>query len=422
MCFSFQRTTVLVCSSGETGRSLLFSGRKNLSREVGRERSMLINKNEPFIPGDCPLSDGQWQCILPAGHKDDHVLGNKFNFRQSKTVPQSADSALCTNTWTNLRCDKPLDHEGPCHMTYDFDYVEPIGPKIQSVEDTRMTPIALPASTEDANHAFPFTLDDLDYWVIKRKDGIVAKYVVQDEATYNKNNPPKVGTVQRYPAASGSQTVTPFTHFSDICKHPGEDAIWKGDKIQIHICNAVGMRDNWKKFDTVIDCGHILNMEAIATNRLLRGTDWLVDELVQFGYDYIPNILRIDWEDREAPLLDPAFWPALVKNLEGKVATACQGGHGRSGTSLVCMLMVLAPDYTPYDAICHLRALHCGRAIESKVQHEYIDEVGVYLKREKNAAEVSGVKDFKAAFMKIDRESAKPYQEALKNQPAKGKK
>ena len=84
------------------------------------------------------------------------------------------------------------------------------------------------------------------------------------------------------------------------------------------------------------------------------------------------------------------------------------------------MLMVLAPDYTPYDAICHLRALHCGRAIESKAQHDYLGEVGEFLKRENDIAKVGEVKDFRAAFLALKKESAKPYQAAL--QAAKGKK
>lgn len=373
------------------------------------------------LDGDCDRAEGQWQCILPYNHKGDHVLGNKFNFRQSRTVPQDEvveKQPQCPNKWTNLRCTKHEGHEGECFMQYDFDYVE--FAESRQEERKKMTPIALPAPTDSVSDSFPFTLDDLDYWVVKRKDGIVAKYVVVNEKEYNDKHPQKIGEVRNYPSSAASAPYV--SHFSDICKHPGEDVIWEGKNLAskpadlaLHILNAPGMRDNWKKFDTVIDCGHILNLEGIGAARLLRGSEWLVDSLEQYGYDYVPNILRIDWDDREAPLLDPAFWPALVKMLVGKTAIACQGGHGRSGTGLVCMMLALTPDYTPYDAVCHLRAMHCGRAIESKTQHEYIDEVGKFLGRTTNVGLVSGVKDFKAAFLKIDKASAKPYQERLRN-------
>ena len=361
------------------------------------------------LPGDCPKADKDWVCILPDGHSGDHVLGNKYNFRESRTVPRSQDE-ICDHTWTNLRCTLQLGHEGPCAMSYDFNYKK----------ETDLTPVALPASTTTEKPAFPFTLEDLDYWVVKRKDGIITKYVVTSERSYHKDHPQKIGEVRSYPAgASGTGTTTAVSYFSDICSHNGDVEVWTSEKLQLSVANCGGLRKFYKNFDTVIDCGQILNMDAIRNSRLLQGEDWLVAELEQHSLDYMPNILRIDWDDREAPLLDPAFWPALVKLLNGKVVTACQGGHGRSGSSAVCMLMVLAKDYTPYDAVCHLRALHCGRAIESKAQHDYLGEVGTFLKRENDIAKVGEVKDFRAAFLKINKASAKPYQEILSNKAVK---
>jgi hypothetical protein len=50
------------------------------------------------------------------------------------------------------------------------------------------------------------------------------------------------------------------------------------------------------------------------------------------------------------------------------------------------------------DAIIHLRALHCPRAIESTFQHEYLNEVGDWLGRETNAKASEEIKSYRAAF------------------------
>ena len=77
-------------------------------------------------------------------------------------------------------------------------------------------------------------------------------------------------------------------------------------------------------------------------------------------------------------------------------------------------MMVMNPEYSPADAIIHLRAIHCPRAIESGVQHEYIGAFGAFLGRENDIDRVKGVVDFKAEFMKIKHKSAQPYQDRLK--------
>lgn len=261
---------------------------------------------------------------------------------------------------------------------------------------------------------FPFALEDLQYWVVKRKDGMVVKYrVVGPEDSKG-----AIGGQSTYnlPAVTQSYPSTPS--LSGWCNHrPAKEAVWLAPNFDLFIADAPGCRMDKEEFDTVIDCGDILPLSYVRNNTslVLDGDEDLVKTLKKYGTTPGNNArcLKIDWDDRAAPPLKFDFWPALVKKLSGTVLTACQGGHGRSGTSLVCLMMATNPEYTPGDAIIHLRAIHCPRAIESVVQHTYINDFGKWLGRDGDVERVKGVKDFKAEFLKLTHPSCKPYQERL---------
>jgi hypothetical protein len=214
--------------------------------------------------------------------------------------------------------------------------------------------------------------------------------------------------------SSSSATV----HLSDWCKHdPADDPIFAGEKVDLYIADGPGCRVHHDEFDFVLDCGDILTLSFSNRRELLSGDADLVKKLNKHNTlvkEEKARILKIDWYDRKAPNLAPAFWVDLAKQLKGTALTACQGGHGRSGTALVCLMMVLNEEYTPADAITHLRAMHCPRAIESKEQHVYINNVGGYLGRAKDVEAVTQITDFRSAFLALELESAKPYQEMLR--------
>jgi hypothetical protein len=71
-------------------------------------------------------------------------------------------------------------------------------------------------------------------------------------------------------------------------------------------------------------------------------------------------------------------------------------------------------DYTPLDALTHIRALHCARAIESKEQHAYLNTLGTYLKREPDAMDAEEVKSFKERFLSLDNPYAEPYKDRVR--------
>jgi hypothetical protein len=291
----------------------------------------------------------------------------------------------------------------------------------------RVTDATTPPSTPAISTFFPYALDDLKYWVVKRKTGEIVRYTLTPDATV----PSK---------ATGNTTVLnlvkPVAHtaysLGEWCKHdPKPDPVWahkgkKGGKypldIKLFIADAPGARAHKEKFDFCIDGGDVISdIYAERSSSILSGDADLATALDKYTLSTMdgPRVLKVAWNDRKAPFLHPEFWGDFASLIYGNVLTICQGGHGRSGTSLVCLMMVLNPEYGAADAITHLRAMHCPRAIESYEQHGYIDEVADFLKRKADSSSVHSITNFKEAFLKLDRPSAKPYQTRLKEEMEK---
>lgn len=270
---------------------------------------------------------------------------------------------------------------------------------------------------------FKHKLSDLRYWIIRYTDGSVVKYIYQDP-------PPEPASGTALVRAPGSTSI--YTSYSQTAKHSMSQ--WcDHDVTDNHIIYAAddgsltltvadhwgaveayrGQNKNGSTPDIIIDCGGVVYPITQSQGRFLTGDEALAAPLRQFvtAPDLLSpppstRVLKINWEDRKAPNLHPAFWPALEPMLQGNVVINCQGGHGRSGSAFAALMMVLVPDYTPLDAIIHLRALHCPRAIESKEQHLYLNEVGAYLNREQNALQAETIGNFKAAFEASTKEEA----------------
>ena len=249
---------------------------------------------------------------------------------------------------------------------------------------------------------FPFKLDNLKSWTLKRTDGTVTKFVLSNAALTET----KQDGIARLPTTSSQTTNRTTSGYGSYCAHtPGNvpSAIFERPEgpLKLWVANMAGARATKDKFEFVIDAGDIVSLyTGKYDSKLLDGDPELVAALNPYGVT-IPRtrLLKIDWDDRQAPDVIPEFWAHLNELIYGDVMTCCVGGHGRSGTTFACLLLNNAPDYDALDAIIHLRACHCPRAIESIVQHEYINDVAKYLGREENAKQASLISDYKAAFM-----------------------
>ena len=256
--------------------------------------------------------------------------------------------------------------------------------------------------------AFPYTISDLDYYVIKRKDGVTAKYVMRGGSIVDKSS-----ALIHLPGVSSQPYKTTL---SDFCHHTPITSIFGNKEKQVFIADFNGLKSEWKKFDNVVDCGKVLPVGLFLPDPIMIGDEDFVDKLI--GYTIpeepdLPRVIQLDWPDREAPPLHPQFFVDLESELKGSTVVSCVGGHGRSGTTMVCLMMVMFKDYTPFTAMCHLRSLHCPRAIEGMKQHDYIGKFGEYLGRPNDMNKVSGVKSFKESFLGLNVKSAKPYQAKL---------
>lgn len=275
------------------------------------------------------------------------------------------------------------------------------------------------------NETFPFSLDDIAAWIIRKKDGTVTRYnVVSAEAMKLSSEKSKRSST----STSINLGYSVKKSYSDWCSHlpnPTDPPIFSNGRINLFIADAPGARKAADLFDVAIDGGGVLTIEGEYDLPFTYGDPKLVRALSSHVIrsqnekkeTSSVKILKIRWIDRGAPPVYPSFWPALLEELyklqEKKgsplnVLTICQGGHGRSGSALVALMMCMT-DYTPLDALTHIRALHCARAIESKEQHLYLNLLAKELGRDENALEAEGVPSFKARFLAMDSPVAAPY-------------
>lgn len=286
--------------------------------------------------------------------------------------------------------------------------------------------------------SFPFELGDVIGWIIRKKDGTVIKYNLISPAELSSASKPRSA-----PKGGGAWRGTSKNyHFSEWCSHkpsPVADLpIFQAKNIGLWIADAPGARSVYDQFDVAIDGGNALSVPGEYDLPLLYGNaSSLITKLARHLITVAPSaqqqamktqVLKIRWADRCAPPVAPSFWPALLKQLEAlaeergatqehplKVLTICQGGHGRSGSALACLMMCLS-SYTPLDALTHIRALHCARAIESKDQHVYLNSVAEFLGRDPDALDAEGVKSFKDRFLVVD-----TFDQAYKDRVTAGK-
>lgn len=261
---------------------------------------------------------------------------------------------------------------------------------------------------------FLFGLSDLKSWTIQRVDGTVTKCILLPMTQVPAVSSKITKEIQPWLAQRILPSYTPF------CDHRPEDvplAVFqrKDGPLRLWVASMGGARATASRFDFVIDAGDVINQAQFFGQEILDGDKELVNALLPYTNVVQPTarLLKIDWEDRGAPNVLAQFWIELSSIISGDVMTCCIGGHGRSGTTFVCLLLNNAPDYDALDAIIHLRAVHCPRAIESVVQHEYINSIAKYLGRAENAKVASSIPDYKAAFMASKKPTAIATQKML---------
>lgn len=158
----------------------------------------------------------------------------------------------------------------------------------------------------------------------------------------------------------------------------------------IVVAGAQGAAINYGEADIVVDlAGGTRSAFKNAASTVLSGTEWLVAALESAVKH--PDTLFVEWPDMGIPRVGPRFWRELyaITPDNARVVFACVGGHGRTGTALACYIaasMAEVPDAV--DLIRLVRKLHCGHAIETKAQDDYIARVVAEFRAPGSKAEV----------------------------------
>lgn len=189
-----------------------------------------------------------------------------------------------------------------------------------------------------SHETFPFALNDIKGWIMRKKDGTVVRYNLTTMEELNKTNE-RTPSKQQYsggPAFWNKQVTTGKSqHFSQWCKHQptaGVLPIFEKDNISLYIADAPGARAVFNQFDVAIDGGNALTISGEHDLPLLYGAPELSGKLMRHvvpaaksisSYHDHCKVLKIRWSDRCAPPVMPAFWPALLgilKSLQEKKA------------------------------------------------------------------------------------------------------
>lgn len=141
-----------------------------------------------------------------------------------------------------------------------------------------------------------------------------------------------------------------------------------------------GGKDGWKvyagaKWDVQDKAGeHDVVLNCTGTTIFYNHSvpfDWYED-VPRSGQGKATECL-IDWDDMQAPALHPIFWKKLLEHLrktKGKMLVFCIGGHGRTGTALVSLL--IAAGWARKKALKYLRKNYCHKIVETDAQLKYL--------------------------------------------------
>ena len=158
------------------------------------------------------------------------------------------------------------------------------------------------------------------------------------------------------------------------CCHDGDETVAIGP-VQFHPCKATEAGNAAARFKAglIIACG----VELIIEPPLRLPTGWEV--LAPYAQRYIPPIIRVAWQDYDAPRLLPEAWAVLWREIKARafehVVVCCFGAHGRTGTALASLHLAEHPGDPSEEAIRAIRRAYCDQAVECLEQREYLAEV-----------------------------------------------
>lgn len=156
------------------------------------------------------------------------------------------------------------------------------------------------------------------------------------------------------------------------CRHK-PTLIFKAGSLEVYGASRMNIDENSVRgFDLVVNL--LGRRRFLEGGNLIRGSQkWAF--LKKFTSRAAVEELVLDWKDQAVFPVGRDFWvalyEALIKDGYKKVVFFCEGGHGRTGTAVGC-LMTVALNIHGGRAIKEIRENYCRQAIESKKQEDYV--------------------------------------------------
>lgn len=94
----------------------------------------------------------------------------------------------------------------------------------------------------------------------------------------------------------------------------------------------------------------------------------------------VPPTIDIEWPDFEAPDMDNTWWEEVAAGIlklpaGSNIVVYCLGGHGRTGTALSILAILMEAVPPKEDAVLWLRDKYCQKIVESSAQLTYIEDM-----------------------------------------------
>ena len=161
------------------------------------------------------------------------------------------------------------------------------------------------------------------------------------------------------------------------CLHPGLLPVWGNEAPNIFAGARADLRGD---YDVVLDCtGSSATLGAARPPAVRLSSGLEADRfmtLLDMGRPD-PVTIALDWPDGGVPPVRAEFWAELLATLAGdRLAIFCMGGHGRTGTALTALAMVMVQQrgytLTLHDIVRDLRRNYCSHIVETGVQVAYL--------------------------------------------------
>src|SRR5688572_29976594 len=114
-----------------------------------------------------------------------------------------------------------------------------------------------------SDEKFPFMLEDIAAWLIRRKDGTIVRYNLIDSAAGQKKST-KIGSSsvgKSTPAYLNSGWKQSYSSWcEEHAPQPTGLPVFEAEGIRLHIANSTGARKVAKLHDVAIDGGNVLDV------------------------------------------------------------------------------------------------------------------------------------------------------------------